>query len=273
MTNMECGAFPPLLFFFGSLPRNQSGGKAPHSKSNMPIANHTSSNGCNLSVVIPVFNEQRSLLDTVGRVETIPLAKEIILVDDGSKDGTRELLKSLEGKGGIRVFYHERNQGKGAALRTGIRQVRGDIVLFQDADQEYDPSDIPHLVKPILDGKADVVLGSRLLGNPTWQSSLNYLANRVLTLFSNLLSNVRLTDMETGYKVFRREVLQDMVGALKENRFGIEPELIAKIARRGHRIKEVPIKYNARSHAQGKKIGWKDGVRALWCIVRYSRWD
>jgi glycosyltransferase involved in cell wall biosynthesis len=151
--------------------------------------------------------------------------------------------------------------------------VRGDIVLFQDADQEYDPSDIPHLVKPILDGKADVVLGSRLLGNPTWQSSLNYLANRVLTLFSNLLSNVRLTDMETGYKVFRREVLQDMVGALKENRFGIEPELIAKIARRGHRIKEVPIKYNARSHAQGKKIGWKDGVRALWCIVRYSRWD
>ena len=239
----------------------------------MPITSASTANGSTLSVVIPVFNEHRTLLDTLGRVETIPVAKEIILVDDGSKDGTRDLLKSLESKNGIRVFYHERNQGKGAALRTGIRQAQGDIVLFQDADQEYDPSDIPSLMKPILDGKADVVLGSRLLGNPTWQSSLNYLANRVLTLLSNLMSNVRLTDMETGYKVFRREVLQNMVGALKENRFGIEPELIAKIARRGHRITEVPIKYNARSHAEGKKIGWRDGVRAVWCIVRYSRWD
>ncbi len=239
----------------------------------MPIANLSSSNGATLSVVIPVFNEQRTLLDTLARVETIPLAKEIILVDDGSSDGTRELLKSLEDRSGVRVFYHDVNQGKGAALRTGIRQVRGDVVLFQDADQEYDPSDIPSLMQPILDGKADVVLGSRLLGNPTWHSPVNYLSNRVLTLFSNLMSNVRLTDMETGYKVFRREVLQDMVGVLKENRFGIEPELIAKIARRGHRIAEVPIKYTARSRAQGKKIGWKDGLRALWCIVRYSRWD
>ena len=226
-----------------------------------------------LSVVIPVYNEVETIKEIVSRVQAVDFEKEIIIVDDGSTDGTREQLKEIGlAEKNVRVFYHDQNQGKGAALRTGFEVTTGDIVIIQDADLEYDPKEYPVLLGPILDGRADIVYGSRFLGGPHrvlffW----HYLGNKFLTLLSNALTNLNLTDMETCYKVFRREVLSDM--KLKSNRFGFEPEFTAKIARKDFRIYETPISYSGRTYAEGKKIGWKDGVKAIFAIVWFRFFD
>jgi glycosyltransferase involved in cell wall biosynthesis len=224
-----------------------------------------------LSVVIPVYNELQWLPELLRRVRAAPMNKEIILVDDCSTDGTRDLLKSLEDDDDLYVMYQSTNQGKGAALRRGFQQATGDVVLVQDADLEYDPSEYPRLIQPIIDGRADVVFGSRFIGD---QHRVLYfrhmIANRVLTTLSNMFTNLNLTDMETCYKVFRREVLEGV--KLKSNRFGFEPEITAKIARRRQpawRVYEVPISYSGRTYEEGKKIGLKDAFNALYCIIRY----
>lgn len=221
-----------------------------------------------LSVVVPVYNEAATILASLRRVQDTPFDKEIIVVDDGSGDGTREVLAGISDPE-IRVFFHARNQGKGAAVRTGFAHATGDLVLIQDADLEYDPSDYPVLLEPLLKGDADVVFGSRFLSGPKrvlffW----HMVGNRILTLLSNMTTNLNLTDMETGYKVFRIEVVREL--ALQSNRFGIEPEITAKVARLGCRIYEVPISYHGRTYAEGKKIGWKDGVKAILAILRYG---
>jgi glycosyltransferase involved in cell wall biosynthesis len=226
-----------------------------------------------LSVVIPVYNEVgtlENLVDAVRACEVLDL--EIIVVDDGSTDGTRELLREKIEPRVARVIYHERNRGKGAALRTGFAAARGDLVLVQDADLEYDPRDYARLVAPILEGKADVVYGSRFMGGESHRVLYfwHYLANRFLTLLSNMLTNLNLTDMEVCYKVFRREVLERI--ALEEERFGFEPEITAKVARLGCRIYEVGISYAGRTYHEGKKVGWRDGARAVWCILKYNLW-
>ena len=231
-----------------------------------------------LSVVVPVYNEQATLLDALNRVRAVPIRKEIILVDDGSSDGTRDVLGELEDENGenpftrLRVLYHDRNWGKGRALRTGFEHAEGDIVLIQDADMEYDPSEYPRLLRPIIKGKADVVYGSRFLGDQEHRVLYywHYLGNRFLTALSNCFTNLNLTDMETCYKVFRREALDTIVPTLKQNRFGFEPEITAKVARRRLRVYEMSISYSGRSYEEGKKIGWRDGLKALWCIVRYA---
>jgi len=227
-----------------------------------------------LSVVIPVYNERETLEAIVTRVEGTNFDKEIILVDDGSTDGTRDILHKwqVENHPGRRIFLQPKNQGKGAALRRGIQEAQGDIVLIQDADLEYDPSEYPVLVKPILDGKADVVYGSRFMGGEAHRvlHYRHYVGNKLLTLLSNLFTNLNLTDMETCYKVFRREVIQAI--DLKENRFGFEPEITAKVARARVRIYEVGISYSGRDYSEGKKIGWKDAIRAFWCILKYNTW-
>jgi glycosyltransferase involved in cell wall biosynthesis len=223
-----------------------------------------------LTVVIPVYNEVNTLLSLIDRVQGVALDKEIILVDDCSTDGTRQLLQATTFPANVRVLYHERNQGKGAALRTGFASVTGDVVIIQDADLEYDPQEYPKLLQPIADGRADVVFGSRFAGGEThrvlyfWHS----IGNKFLTLCSNAFTNLNLTDMETCYKVFRREVLEHIT--VEEDRFGFEPEITAKIARLRVRIYEVGISYAGRTYEEGKKIGWKDGVRALWCIIKYN---
>ena len=223
-----------------------------------------------LSVVIPVFNEARTIREIVARVRAVHLDMELIIVDDCSTDGTSDALKDLERLGDVVVVRHERNQGKGAALRSGFAVASGDMVVVQDADLEYDPAELPKLVRPILDGKADVVYGSRFVGGDShrvlyfWHS----VGNRVLTLLSNIFTNLNLTDMETCYKVFRREIIQGIT--LEEDRFGFEPEVTAKIAALDNcRIYEVGISYAGRTYAEGKKIGWRDGVRAIWCIWKY----
>ncbi len=222
-----------------------------------------------LSIVIPVYNEKATLQELLRRVEAVDYEKEIILVDDASTDGSRDLLKNeIEGRSGVVVHYHERNRGKGASLRTGFSKVTGDIVIVQDADLEYDPKDYPVLIGPILDGRADVVFGSRFLGGPHrvlffW----HYVGNLFLTMLSNVMTNINLSDMETCYKVFRSEVLKDI--KLTCNRFGFEPEFTAKIARQRFRIYEVPISYSGRDYSEGKKIGWKDGVAAIWFILKF----
>jgi glycosyltransferase involved in cell wall biosynthesis len=230
--------------------------------------------GFKLSVVIPVFNEQRWIREVVRRVREVPIPKEIILVDDCSTDGTREILKELEGDE-VRVIHQPRNCGKGASLRLGFTHATGDVIIVQDADLEYDPADYPRLLAPIWDGSADVVYGSRFLGeNRQGFRFANYVANRVLTFLSNLLTGLKLTDMETCYKVFRREALSGM--QLRSNRFGFEPELTAKLAKRRNppwRFKEVPVHYAGRSFEEGKKIGVRDGINTLYCIVRYWLWD
>ncbi len=226
-----------------------------------------------ISVVIPVYNEVSTIREIVVRVQAVDLDKEIIIVDDGSTDGTRELLQEITlSQDNVRVLYHDRNQGKGAALRTGFEGATGDIVIIQDADLEYDPREYPVLLEPILDGRADVVYGSRFLGGPHrvlffW----HYLGNKFLTLLSNALTNLNLTDMETCYKVFKREILNDI--QLKSNRFGFEPEFTAKIAKRGFRIYETSISYSGRTYAEGKKIGWKDGVKAIFAILWFRFFD
>jgi len=223
-----------------------------------------------LSVVIPVYNERATVEELLKRVQAVPLDKEIVIVDDGSTDGTRELLAGLAAAdGSVRVFLQPANRGKGAALRRGFAEARGAVVLIQDADLEYDPTDYPTLLEPIERGVADVVFGSRFLGGPHrvlffWHS----VGNWVLTTLSNMLTNVNLTDVWTCYKVFRAEVLRAIT--LKEDRFGFEAEVTAKVARGRWRIYEVPISYHGRTYAEGKKITWKDGVRGVWCTLRYG---
>lgn len=222
-----------------------------------------------LSVVIPVYNEKDTIEEIVRRVRQSPIEDiEIILVDDCSTDGTREILKSLEAV--EKVLYHDVNLGKGAALRTGFKEATGDCVIVQDADLEYDPSEYPFLMQPILDGKADVVYGSRLSGVGPHRVLFfwHYVGNRFLTTLSNIFTNLNLSDMETCYKIFRREVIQSI--NIQENRFGFEPEITAKIARKRCRIYEVGISYYGRTYEEGKKIGWKDGLRAIYVILKYG---
>lgn len=224
-----------------------------------------------LSVVIPCYNERRTIAEVLAAVrEALPAEKEIIIVDDCSRDGTREFLQGEGSKLADQVLFHEVNQGKGAALRTGIRAARGEIVLIQDADLEYDPAEYPALLQPILENKADVVFGSRFQGGRPHRVLYFWhrIGNGLLTLASNVFTNLNLTDMETCYKVFRREIIQAI--RIEENRFGFEPEITAKVAATGCRVFEVGISYYGRTYEQGKKIGWKDGVRALWCIVKYN---
>jgi glycosyltransferase involved in cell wall biosynthesis len=228
-----------------------------------------------LSILIPVFNEERTVEEMVQRVlkaDTCGLAKEIVLVNDASTDGTPQVLDRLKNVDNVRLFSHPFNRGKGASIRTSLEHATGDICLIQDADLEYDPADYPKLLKPILDGRADVVYGSRFAGG-THRVLLfwHYMANRFLTLLSNMLCNLNLTDMETCYKVFRRECVKDM--KLTAERFGIEPELTAKLARRHYRFYETDINYSGRDYSEGKKINWKDGPAALWFIFRYRFFD
>jgi len=223
-----------------------------------------------LSVVMPVYNEKDTLREIVARVLRVEtgLECELVAVDDFSTDGTRDILKEFADPR-VRVFYHEKNMGKGAALRTGFAQATGDIVLVQDADLEYDPREYPQLLAPILDGRADVVYGSRFLSGPHrvlffW----HYVANRLVTTICNILANLNLTDMETCYKVFKRDILSRIT--LKSDRFGFEPEVTIKVARLKARIYEVPISYSGRDYTEGKKIGWKDGIAAIWHMLRFK---
>jgi glycosyltransferase involved in cell wall biosynthesis len=221
-----------------------------------------------LSVIIPIYNEARTLNTILDRVLATGLPHEIILVDDGSSDGTRALLEARDGSQGIRVILHEKNQGKGAAVRTGITVATGDVIIIQDADLEYDPRDYPMLIKPIEEGLADVVYGSRFLGGPRRAVMFwHMIANKLLTFATNLLYNTILSDMETGYKVFRREVLQGI--NLRANRFDFEPEFTAKILKRKIGIYEVPISFNPRNYAEGKKITMKDAFHAAWALLKY----
>ena len=222
-----------------------------------------------LSIVIPIYNERETLETLIAKVNAVDYDKEILLIDDFSSDGTREVLKKYENKENFQVLYHDHNQGKGAALRTGFSNVNGDIIIIQDADLEYNPADYGTLIEPILDGRADVVYGSRFLGGPHrvlffWHS----IGNMVLTTFSNMLTNINLTDMETGYKVFTKKVNDTLT--FKCDRFGFEPEFTAKVAKNNFRIYEVPISYNGRDYSEGKKITWKDGVAAIWYIIKFK---
>jgi glycosyltransferase involved in cell wall biosynthesis len=222
----------------------------------------------NLSIVIPVYNEVEHIGEILKRAQATKLPKEIIVVDDGSQDGTRDVLLKLDGKKKVRVILHQRNQGKGAAVVTGLNAARGDILLIQDADLEYDPRDYPALLRPIEEGLADVVYGSRFLGAPHRVTMFWHLmANRMLTLMTNVLYNTILTDMETGYKVFRREVIEGM--KIRAKRFDFEPEFTAKVLKRNYRIFEVPISFNPRDYSQGKKIGMQDAFEAVWTLLKY----
>jgi glycosyltransferase involved in cell wall biosynthesis len=225
-----------------------------------------------LSIVIPVYNEKNTILDLLSRVRAVDIPKEIIVVDDFSTDGTRGILQSLPSSEDLRIIFQPQNAGKGAALRAGFAVVSGDIVIIQDADLEYDPAEYPGLIQPILANKADVVFGSRFMGGPHrvlffW----HYVANRTLTTLSNIFTDLNLSDMETCYKAFRTDILKTI--RLRENRFGFEPEFTAKISKARCRVYEVPISYNGRDYSEGKKINWKDGVAAVYFIIKYSCFD
>lgn len=221
-----------------------------------------------LSVIIPVFNEAKSIQEIIKRVKATKMASEIIVVDDGSVDGTRDILKKYDGKEKVHVILHEKNQGKGAAVRTGIQAAKGEIMLIQDADLEYDPRDYPILLKPLVEGTADVVYGSRFLGGPRRVAMFwHMVANYMLTFMTNILYNTILTDMETGYKVFRRTVVEGM--PLHARRFDFEPEFTAKVLKRHYRIYEVAISFNPRDYSEGKKIGLKDAFEAVWTLLKY----
>ncbi len=228
-----------------------------------------------LSVVIPVYNEQDTIQEIIRRVRAVPIPKEIIVVDDGSSDSTGEILSTLEGGDGLLVLRHEKNRGKGAALRTAFAEITGDIVIIQDGDLEYDPTQYRKLIQPIVEGVADVVYGSRFstVGPHRVLYYWHWVANRVLTTVSNMFTDLTLTDMETCYKVFRREVIEAIRPTLKQNRFGIDPELTAKVARRDFRVYEMGISYFGRTYQEGKKIGLRDALWAFWCILRYWKWD
>ncbi|MBQ6926626.1 MAG: glycosyltransferase family 2 protein [Kiritimatiellae bacterium] len=227
-----------------------------------------------LSVVIPVYNEEKTLSTIVDVVRAVPIRKQIILVDDCSKDESYAVMQSFkdDGRNTFTCLRHEKNRGKGAALRTGFAAVTGDVVLIQDADLEYDPNEYPSLLQPIWDGKADVVYGSRFMGGAPhrvlyyWHS----VGNKFLTTFSNFFTNLNLTDMETCYKVFTADVIRKILPTLQQDRFGFEPEITAKIARAHLRIYEIGISYSGRTYGEGKKIGWKDGFRAIYCILKYG---
>ena len=226
-----------------------------------------------ISVIIPVYNEKSTITDIIARVRAVDLEKEIIIVDDGSTDGTSQQLAQIGSKfGDVNVLSHQKNRGKGAALRTGFASASGEIIIVQDADLEYDPREYETLLVPILDGRAEVVYGSRFLGGPHrvlffW----HYVGNKLLTLLCDTLSNLNLTDMETCYKVFKQEVLDDI--KLKSNRFGFEPEFTMKIAKKGFRVYEVPISYSGRTYEEGKKIGWRDGLAAIFAILWFRFFD
>ena len=225
-----------------------------------------------ISVIIPVFNEAKTVKELVKRVQSVDLKKEIIIVDDASTDGTREVLNELTREQGITVLFHQSNQGKGAALRTAFKEVKGEIVIIQDADLEYDPYEYSKLIRPIMEGKADVVYGSRFLGGPHrvllfW----HYVGNQILTLFSNMLTNLNLTDMETCYKVFKSSLLKEFT--IESNRFGVEPEITSKLARLKCKIYEVDISYSGRDYTEGKKINWKDGIAAFYWILKFNLWS
>lgn len=226
-----------------------------------------------LSIVIPIYNEKNTLEEIISRVEKADVGKmekEIILIDDCSTDGTQKILKKLENK--HKVVYHKKNQGKGAALRTGFRRAIGDILMVQDADLEYNPDEYPNLLKPILDRKADVVYGSRFTGIGAHRVLFywHHLGNLFLTTLSNIFTNLNLTDMETGYKVFRKEVIKDILPKLKSNRFGFEPEVTARVAKGRYRIYEVGISYYGRTYKEGKKINWRDGIKAFFAIIYFN---
>lgn len=220
-----------------------------------------------ISVIIPVYNELHTIQEVVQRVQSQPFSKEIIIVDDYSSDGTRQLLQTSAWPPNVRILYHERNMGKGAGIRTALQAVTKDIIIIQDADLEYNPSDFAVVLRPILDGVADVVYGSRFLGIHRSFMLHHYVGNKMLTLITNVLYNNILTDMETGYKAFRAPVLKGI--KIKSNRFDFEPEITAKVLKRGYRIYEVPIYYAGRDYAEGKKITWRDGVSALWALIRF----
>jgi len=225
-----------------------------------------------LSIVIPVYNEERTIERLLRQVNAIPIPKEILLVDDCSQDSTPQILNRLKDELDLRIITKQNNEGKGAALHDGFQSARGNIVVVQDADLEYDPNDIPQLLQPIVENRADVVYGSRFLDEmPQDPSAVHRMGNRMLTVASNLFTGLDLTDMETCYKAFRRSVLDEF--DLQQKRFGFEPEITAKLARRGCRFVEVPVRYQARSYEEGKKIGVKDGFNALYCIVRYGLWE
>ena len=231
-----------------------------------------------LSVLVPVYNERKTIAEILNRIKESPFPKEIVVVDDASTDGTREFLQSLnpalEGNSNeIKAFYHGHNQGKGAALRTAMAKATGDVLIVQDADLEYHPRDYPRLLAPILEGNADVVYGSRFFGSEPHRVIYfwHFLGNRFLTFLSNMMTNLNLSDMETGLKAFRKEVLQGI--RIKSDRFNFEPEITAKVARHRWRVYEVTVSYSGRDYAQGKKIGWKDGIAAIFAILRYRFFD